>query len=116
MALTAITGVSLGRNARTIPIEEYFLRKESPQWEIQCASSMKTDKHRAPKSGFRSTLSMKRRESSISGERMTIWYCPDTISYRNTEIENEIEKAKQIAHVKDSRSTPSIVTVNGNST
>ncbi len=30
VALTAIIGVLLGRNARTIPIDEYFLRKDSP--------------------------------------------------------------------------------------
>ncbi|KAF8890919.1 hypothetical protein BD779DRAFT_1438147, partial [Infundibulicybe gibba] len=60
VAVTAMIGVFRGRKARTIPSEPYFFRKESPQCEIQWASSMNIDRHRGPKAGFRRTPSINR--------------------------------------------------------
>ncbi|KDQ32258.1 hypothetical protein PLEOSDRAFT_1034860 [Pleurotus ostreatus PC15] len=60
VALTAITGICFGRKARTMAIDPYFLRNESPQWEMQCASSIKMERTREEKAGLRSTSSIKR--------------------------------------------------------
>ncbi len=84
MQNTATTGVLRGKKARTMPRRLYCRRKEGPQCEIQCASSIKSVYMRDENSLFRRTFFMNRSVSNISGDINTILNFPATMSLRGS--------------------------------
>ncbi len=83
VAVTAITGVLQGKNAHTIPSNEYCFRKSAPQCETQCPSSTNNERTCWVKVWLQSKRFTNVRDWSILGETRIILYFPSSMAWVN---------------------------------